>query len=235
MVIKYSFTYAFSKYLIKSQFDINKNIICTFNLVLSNYRYYKSFFGKDFSMESHLLFADKNHIHHIILKKLDKHLYTSIMILILSFVFTILINLLCYRIPLIKTFIFLSLFVLSCNNIPSIPAGCSNFEYYLTYEVPSGNIKEENVTYQNGIKYSGKCSVFYGTGELASIQQYLDGKDHGKWTFYYINGQVETVGSFKWAKGLVHGSIIMKMVKKVKSQNTKMELKMGMEGLFRRR
>jgi len=102
--------------------------------------------------------------------------------------------------PLNKTFIFLLLFVCSCNNIPDIPAGCSNLEFYLTYEVPSENIKEENVTFQNGIKYSGRCSVFYGTGELSSIQQYLEGKDHGKWTFYYPNGKVETVGSFNKGK-----------------------------------
>lgn len=90
--------------------------------------------------------------------------------------------------------------VISCNSLPSIPEGCSDLEFYLTYEVPNENTKEDNVTYQNGIKYTGRCSVYYDTGELASIQQYIDGKDHGKWVFYHPNGQIETEGQFEMGK-----------------------------------
>ena len=99
-----------------------------------------------------------------------------------------------------KIFLITSLIAFSCNNLPNIPQGCSDLEFYLTYEVPSENIKEENVTYQNGIKYTGRCSVYYDRGELASIQQYIDGKDHGKWIFYYPNGQIETEGNFEMGK-----------------------------------
>ncbi len=99
-----------------------------------------------------------------------------------------------------KIILITSLLAFSCNSLPDIPEGCSDLEFYLTYEVPSENIKEENVTYQNGIKYTGKCSVYYDSGELASIQQYIDGKDHGKWIFYYPNGQIETEGNFEMGK-----------------------------------
>lgn len=99
-----------------------------------------------------------------------------------------------------KIILITSLLSFSCNSLPDIPEGCSDLEFYLTYEVPSENIKEENVTYQNGIKYTGKCSVYYDSGELASIQQYIDGKDHGKWIFYYPNGQIETEGNFEMGK-----------------------------------
>ena len=100
----------------------------------------------------------------------------------------------------LKKIIFLSLFVFSCSNSPDIPEGCSNLEFYLTYEIPSENIKEENVTYKDGLKYSGRCSVYYETGELASIQQYINGKDHGKWIFYHINGQIEAEGQFEMGR-----------------------------------
>lgn len=99
-----------------------------------------------------------------------------------------------------KIILITSFLTFSCNSLPYIPKGCSDLEFYLTYEVPSENIKEENVTYQNGIKYTGRCSVYCDSGELASIQQYIDGKDHGKWVFYYPNGQVETKGKFKIGK-----------------------------------
>ena len=43
--------------------------------------------------------------------------------------------------------------------------------------------------------YTGRC-LTSNEDESSSIKQYLNGKDYGKWTFYYANGQVETKGQF---------------------------------------
>ena len=98
----------------------------------------------------------------------------------------------------LKKIIFLSLFVFSCSNSPDIPEGCSNLEFYLTYEIPSENIKEENVTYKDGLKYSGRCSVYYETGELASIQQYINGKIMGNGYFIILMDKLKLKASLKW-------------------------------------
>lgn len=44
--------------------------------------------------------------------------------------------------------------------------------------------------------YTGRCSN-YTDGILSSIQQYKNGYDHGKWIFYFQNGNIETIGSFE--------------------------------------
>ena len=80
------------EYLIKSQFDINKILFVLSILSYPIIDIIRVSLIRLLNGKSPFV-ADKNHIHHIILKKLDKHLYTSIMILILSFVFTILIQL----------------------------------------------------------------------------------------------------------------------------------------------
>ena len=43
--------------------------------------------------------------------------------------------------------------------------------------------------------YTGRCSV-YLNDKISSIQQYLNGKDYGRWTFYYPNGKIETKAKF---------------------------------------
>ncbi len=80
------------EYLIKPQFDINKILFILSILSYPIIDIIRVSLIRLLNGKSPFV-ADKNHIHHIILKKLDKHLYTSIMILILSFVFTILIQL----------------------------------------------------------------------------------------------------------------------------------------------
>ena len=47
--------------------------------------------------------------------------------------------------------------------------------------------------------YTGRCSIF-SEGKLSGIQQYKDGLDHGKWIFYYQNGNKETEGIFNNGK-----------------------------------
>ena len=49
----------------------------------------------------------------------------------------------------------------------------------------------EGITYLNGNLYTGKCSV-YKNDTIVSVQQYLNGKDHGNWVFYHPNGNCYT-------------------------------------------
>ena len=79
-------------YLIKPQFDINKILFILSILSYPIFDIIRVSSIRVLNGKSPFV-ADKNHIHHIILKKLGNHLYTSLMILILSFVFTILMQL----------------------------------------------------------------------------------------------------------------------------------------------
>jgi len=51
------------------------------------------------------------------------------------------------------------------------------------------------VTYHNGELFTGRCAT-YDDGKIRSIQQYLNGKDYGKWKFYFSSGKIETIGRF---------------------------------------
>lgn len=52
------------------------------------------------------------------------------------------------------------------------------------------------ITYDSNEKlFTGRCST-YENDTLRSVQQYLNGKDYGRWTFYYSNGNKETTGKF---------------------------------------
>ena len=53
----------------------------------------------------------------------------------------------------------------------------------------------EGLTYVNSEPYTGRC-LTYKNENKRSIQQYLNGADHGKWIFYFENGKVETKGKF---------------------------------------
>ena len=76
--------------------------------------------------------------------------------------------------------IIFSLFIFSCT-----PQTCPSLYY-----------DELNKLTLNGDEaYTGRCAIFIDD-KLSSIQQYLNGKDYGKWTFYYSNGQIETKGRF---------------------------------------
>lgn len=54
----------------------------------------------------------------------------------------------------------------------------------------------DKITTLNEEPYTGRCSVLYEDGGIRSIQQYLNGYDYGKWTFYFSNGKIETKGKF---------------------------------------
>lgn len=56
---------------------------------------------------------------------------------------------------------------------------------------------KDNLTYYKGKLYSGPCNSFYNNGKMMNSQNYLNGMDHGEWTFYYENGAVETIANFK--------------------------------------
>ena len=83
-----------------------------------------------------------------------------------------------------KYFIFLFLIILmSCSNPGVCPAE-------LNYD------PVDKLTTLNEEPYTGRCSVLNEDGGVRSIQQYLNGYDYGKWTFYYSNGNIETKGKF---------------------------------------
>ena len=59
--------------------------------------------------------------------------------------------------------------------------------------------------------YTGRCSV-YLNDKISSIQQYLNGKDYGRWTFYYPNGKIgQRQNLINLDKESVNGNITTKM------------------------
>lgn len=78
----------------------------------------------------------------------------------------------------------LLLIIFSCSN----PSECPEFIFD----------KLDNTTYSSDKKlYTGRCSTFFeGENTIKSVQQYLNGKDYGKWKYYFENGQIETKGQF---------------------------------------
>ena len=76
--------------------------------------------------------------------------------------------------------------------------------------------KQKKITFLNEIPYTGSCNSYFITGNIKSVQSYLDGKDHGNWIFYYSNGIIQTKGRFdnghrvgKW-EYFFHNGIIFK-------------------------
>lgn len=60
--------------------------------------------------------------------------------------------------------------------------------------------KNSRTTYLKNSLFTGKCKSFYFSGDLRSNEQYLNGKDHGEWIFYFKNGVIQTKGSFDKGK-----------------------------------
>ena len=55
----------------------------------------------------------------------------------------------------------------------------------------------DDLVYSNDKLYTGKCAYYDdNNGGMISSHEFSDGKFHGKWKFYYPNGQLETVGKF---------------------------------------
>ena len=80
-----------------------------------------------------------------------------------------------------KTLLLFSTFLISCT-----PSACPD---NLSFD------SLNTVTYVNDELYTGRCAT-YDNGKLRSIQQYLNGKDYGKWKFYFSSGKIETTGRF---------------------------------------
>ena len=80
-----------------------------------------------------------------------------------------------------KFIILLLIFISSCS-----PLKCPELLF------DSANV----ITYDsNNELFTGRCST-YENNTLRSVRQYLNGKDYGRWTFYYSNGNKETTGKF---------------------------------------
>lgn len=60
--------------------------------------------------------------------------------------------------------------------------------------------KNSKTTYLNNNLYTGKCESFYYSGDLRSEEEYLNGKDHGQWTFFFKDGSIQTKGVFNKGK-----------------------------------
>ena len=55
----------------------------------------------------------------------------------------------------------------------------------------------DGLVYKNEKLYTGKCAFYDdNNGGMISSHEFNNGKFHGKWKFYYPNGQLETVGKF---------------------------------------
>lgn len=82
-----------------------------------------------------------------------------------------------------KSFIVLLLLLGSCNNLPD---ECPE----LLFE------QNEKITSTlDGKLFTGRCTT-YENGKQRSIQQYINGVDYGKWTFYFPDGSIQTTGKF---------------------------------------
>ena len=81
-----------------------------------------------------------------------------------------------------KPFIIFIFLIYSC----SAPKICP----YLVYD------STNKISYNSdGALFTGRC-LTYDNDSKRSIQQYINGKDYGKWIFYFSNGQIETKGKF---------------------------------------
>lgn len=74
---------------------------------------------------------------------------------------------------------FIKFYVMGCSEI-----SCADLKY------------ENGITTLNGKLYTGKCYEYYFNGQIRSKQEYKNGKDHGKWTFYHPAEIIRTSGEF---------------------------------------
>ena len=81
-----------------------------------------------------------------------------------------------------KYIILLILLLSSCSD----PNTCPDVIY---------NSDDRITTTIDGKLYTGRC-ITYESEIKRSVQQYINGKDYGKWVFYFPNGTVETKGKF---------------------------------------
>ena len=58
----------------------------------------------------------------------------------------------------------------------------------------------EKITLKNDRPYTGKCTSNFPGGKKESVRSYLDGKDHGNWVFFHMNGKIATKGEMYLGK-----------------------------------
>jgi UDP-GlcNAc:undecaprenyl-phosphate GlcNAc-1-phosphate transferase len=80
-----------NNYLIKAEYDVNKVLFVISILTYPIIDIIRVFFIRIFKGKSPFV-ADKNHIHHIVLKKVKSHWMTTFLIIILSSLFTVLVQ-----------------------------------------------------------------------------------------------------------------------------------------------
>ena len=71
----------------------------------------------------------------------------------------------------------------------STPDECPEFNY--------NSLNKLTTLSDDGLPFTGRCTVYDEDGHKISVQQYLNGVDYGTWIFYYLNGKVQTKGKFK--------------------------------------
>ena len=79
-------------YFIKPAYDVHKLIFIISIFIYPIIDIIRIFFLRLYNGKSPFL-ADKNHLHHILLNRLDNHLYTTLLIIVLSLLFTVFIHL----------------------------------------------------------------------------------------------------------------------------------------------
>ena len=79
-------------YIIKPVYDVHKLIFVISIFIYPIIDIMRIFFIRIYNGKSPFV-ADKNHLHHILLNKLGSHLYTTLLIIVLSLLFTFLTHL----------------------------------------------------------------------------------------------------------------------------------------------
>ena len=91
---------------------------------------------------------------------------------------------------------------------------CGSISISCSKTICNDLIYNDGITTLNGELFSGSCKSYYFMGEHKSDENYIDGLDHGKWIFYFKNGNVQTQGEFNkgnkigfWSYYFENGSI----------------------------
>ena len=68
----------------------------------------------------------------------------------------------------------------------------------LEQNYPSG-AKKSFENYKNGMQ-EGRSTFWYENGKIAKEGDYKNGKEEGKWSFYYENGKPKAEENYRWGK-----------------------------------
>ncbi len=65
---------------------------------------------------------------------------------------------------------------------------------------------QNNITYNNGKKYSGTCNIFYNDSILWKTRTYKRGRETKEVSYYIVGGNIEYIGNKK--NGKIHGDFV---------------------------